>query len=123
MKLHAICAAISLAAFLVVGPNMAGDPDNGDAGPTVADDSFVSMDFDSSGQFNIGDVSALLMWLYLGGPAPDCREAMDFNANGRINVIDAVSGLNFLFTHTQAVPAMGAGCQAYVGCDSGVACP
>lgn len=120
MKVHLIFVAIVLAAFLVVRPNMAGDLD---AGPTNADDSFVSMDFDSSGQFNIGDVSALLMWLYLGGPAPDCREAMDFNANGRINVIDAVSGLNFLFTHTQAVPAMGAGCQAYPGCDSGAGCP
>ena len=86
------------------------------------DSNFMTMDFDSSGQFDIGDISVLLYWLYRGGDAPDCRDAMDFNGNGRINVADAVSGLNFLFTHTGTTPAAGAGCQIYDGCDLSAGC-
>ncbi len=83
---------------------------------------FVTMDFDASGEVNIGDISGLLSWLYLGGDAPGCREAMDYNGNGRINVADAVSGLNFLFTHTGTTPAAGAGCQIYDGCELSAGC-
>ena len=83
---------------------------------------FVTMDFDSSGELNIGDVSGLLSWLYLGGGPPDCVAAMDFNGNGRINIADAVSGLNFLFTHTGVTPAAGFGCQIYEGCDLSSGC-
>ena len=86
------------------------------------DSNFMTMDFDSSGQFDIGDISALLYWLYRGGDAPDCRDAMDFNGNGRINIADVVSGLNHLFVHTNTVPAAGVGCQVYTECGIAGAC-
>ena len=86
------------------------------------DSNFMTMDFDSSGQFDIGDISALLYWLYRGGDAPDCRDAMDFNGNGRINIADVVSGLNHLFVHTNTVPTAGVGCQVYTECGIAGAC-
>lgn len=89
---------------------------------TGIDNNFMTMDFDSSGQFDIGDISALLYWMYRGGGAPACRDAMDFNGNGRINIADVVSGLNYLFTHTGATPAAGVGCQFYTACDISAAC-
>ena len=123
MKVKMTYAAIALsAAFLVARPNIAevlGDADGGSPG---TDKYSMSMDFDSSGEFNIGDVSALLYWLYRGGPAPDCRDAMDYNQNGRINVIDVVSGLRYLFIYTHRLPARGAGCQVYLGCETSPAC-
>ena len=123
MKVKMIYAAIALsAAFLVARPNIAEDLGDADAGSPGTDKYSMSMDFDSSGEFNIGDVSALLYWLYRGGPAPDCRDAMDYNQNGRINVIDVVSGLRYLFIYTHRLPARGAGCQVYLGCETSPAC-
>ena len=83
---------------------------------------FVSMDFDSSGGVDISDISAMLNWLFLGGSSPACQDAMDFNANGQINVMDVVSGLNFLFSNSSAVPFNGEGCQVYSACDPTPAC-
>ena len=109
MKVKMIATAIALsAAFLVAGPNIAEDSGTAGAASPGTDNYSMSMDFDSSGEFNIGDVSALLYWLFRGGPAPDCRDAMDYNQNGRINVIDVVSGLRYLFTYTHRLPARGA---------------
>ena len=89
---------------------------------TGIDTNYVTMDFDSDGKAVISDIQGLLNWLYLGGGAPDCRDAMDFNGNGRINIADAVSGLNYLFSHTGTTPSAGAGCQVYAGCDIAAAC-
>ena len=123
MKVKMIATAIALsAAFLVAGPNIAEDSGNAGAASPGTDKYSMSMDFDSSGEFNIGDVSALLYWLFRGGPAPDCSDAMDYNQNGRINVIDVVSGLRYLFIYTHRLPARGAGCQVYPGCDASPAC-
>ena len=123
MKVKMIATAIALsAAFLVAGPNIAEDSGNAGAASPGTDKYSMSMDFDSSGEFNIGDVSALLYWLFRGGSAPDCSDAMDYNQNGRINVIDVVSGLRYLFTYTHRLPARGAGCQVYPGCDASAAC-
>ena len=60
--------------------------------------------------------------MFLGGPGPACQDAMDFNANGQINVMDVVSGLNFLFSNSSAVPFNGEGCQVYLLCDQTLAC-
>ena len=123
MKVKMITTAIALsAAFLVAGFNIAQDSGDADAGSPATDKYSMSMDFDSSGEFNIGDVSALLYWLFRGGPAPDCGDAMDYNQNGRINVIDVVSGLRYLFIYTHRPPARGVGCQVYPGCDASAAC-
>ena len=89
---------------------------------TGVDNNYLTLDFDASGRVNIADLQALLNWLYLGGPAPACRDAMDFNGNGRINVADAVSGLNYLFSHTGTTPAAGEGCQVYRNCELNSAC-
>ena len=83
---------------------------------------FVSMDFDSSGGVDISDISRMLNWMFLGGSGPACQDAMDFNANGQINVMDVVSGLNFLFSNSGAVPFNGEGCQVYLSCDQTLAC-
>ena len=83
---------------------------------------FVSMDFDSSGRVDISDISRMLNWMFLGGSGRACQDAMDFNANGQINVMDVVSGLNYLFSNSSAVPFNGEGCQVYLLCDQTLAC-
>ena len=93
-----------------------------DFGYPSGKNAFVSMDFDTSGEVDISDISAMLDWMFLGGPKPVCRDAMDFNGNGRINVIDVISGLNYLFTNTYTLPANGEGCQVYVACSRTSAC-
>ncbi len=123
MKVKMLATAMALsAAFLVAGSNIAQDSGNANADSPGTDAYSMSMDFDSSGEFNIGDVSALLYWLFRGGPAPDCSDAMDYNQNGRINVIDVVSGLRYLFTYTHRIPARGVGCQVYTSCEPSAAC-
>ncbi len=123
MKVKTFAATFVLfAVFQAVQPNIAEDLGDVDAGSSAGENYSMSMDFDSSGQFDIGDITGLLYWMYRGGAAPDCSDAMDYNLNGRINIIDAVSGLRYLFMHTNSVPAMGAGCQAYAGCEPADAC-
>lgn len=123
MKVKTFAATIVLSViFQAVQPNIAEDLGDVGAGSAAAGNNFMSMDFDSSGQFDIGDISGLLYWMYRGGAAPDCSAAMDYNLNGRINIIDAVSGLRYLFMHTNSVPAMGAGCQVYADCELADAC-
>ena len=108
--------------FQAVQPNIAEDLGEVNGGSSAGENYSMSMDFDSSGQFDIGDITGLLYWMYRGGAAPDCSDAMDYNLNGRINVIDAVSGLRYLFMHTNTVPALGPGCRIYTDCELADAC-
>ncbi len=80
------------------------------------DENAVTYDCNVDGVVNIADAVCLVDWLFLGGPAPGCRDAMEFNGDDRLNIADCISGLNYLF-HGGPPPASGAGCQSYPDCD------
>ena len=81
----------------------------------------VTYDCNTDGRINIADAQCLLNWLFLGGPAPGCREAMDFNGDDRMNIADGISGLNYLFLGGPG-PAAGRGCQFYPDCELEAPC-
>ncbi len=54
---------------------------------------------------NITDGIFILNFLFLGGPAPPCRESADANGDATINITDGIYVLNFLFLGGPAPPA------------------
>ena len=61
---------------------------------------------DSNGDFtlDIADPTYTLADLFLGGPAPQCRDAADANDDGRLDIADAIATLGFLFNGRAALP-------------------
>jgi ELWxxDGT repeat protein len=54
-------------------------------------------DPNSSGTTDISDGVDIFGFLFLGSPAPTCRESADINNNGAIDISDGMSLLNWLF--------------------------
>ncbi len=81
----------------------------------------VTYDCNTDGRINIADAQCMLNWLFLGGPAPGCRDAMDFNGDVRLNIADGISGLNYLFLGGPG-PVAGRGCQFYPDCELEAPC-
>ncbi|MEM7263244.1 MAG: discoidin domain-containing protein, partial [Planctomycetota bacterium] len=74
-----------------------GDDCDDDPPPPPPGDNFLRGDPDASGAINITDGIFLLNFLFLGGPAPGCRDAGDADDSGAINITDGIFVLNFLF--------------------------
>ena len=58
---------------------------------------------------DISSASFLLNFLFLGGPAPVCREACDSDGNREVDISDASYLLNFLFLGGNSPPGWAAG--------------
>ncbi len=57
----------------------------------------ISGDANNDGIVNIFDISYLLAYFFLGGPAPRPAEAADVDGSGEINLADATYLVNFLY--------------------------
>jgi hypothetical protein len=84
-------------------------------------------DSNADGVLNVSDSSHLLGFLFLGGPAPPCRDAADANDDGSLDISDAPASLGFLFLGGPAPAAPfpscgtdptddGIGCESYPPC-------
>jgi len=58
---------------------------------------FLCGDTDGDGQLNVADVTYLVGFLFLGGPAPTPWEAADCDLSGEINVADLTYLVSYLF--------------------------
>jgi hypothetical protein len=58
---------------------------------------FIRGDADMSGAVDITDAIAVLGFLFLGSPLPDCPDARDSNDDGEVDITDAIRILSFLF--------------------------
>jgi len=56
-----------------------------------------SGDANSDGIVNIFDISYLVAFLYLNGPAPRLVEAVDFDGNGSIELVDALYLMDYIY--------------------------
>lgn len=63
---------------------------------TIAGDT-VCGDFDRSGFVNILDVTAIINFLYKGGPPPTFMEIADADGNGTISLMDVAYLINYLY--------------------------
>jgi hypothetical protein len=54
-------------------------------------------DADGSGTVNILDISYLISYLYLGGPAPDPYAIGDVDGSGTVNILDVSYLINYLY--------------------------
>ncbi len=67
-----------ISGYLIVETNLRGDANN-------------------SGDYNLFDVTFLISYLYLDGPAPVSLRAGDANADGNINIFDVTHLISFLY--------------------------
>lgn len=74
---------------------------------------FIRGDVNMDGGLDISDPAALLDYVFLGGPAPRCREAADSNRDARIDISDAVYVLNYLFAGGPPPPPPNAPSEEY----------
>jgi hypothetical protein len=58
---------------------------------------FYRADPNNDGAANITDGIYVLNYLFLGGPAPTCKESADPNDDGVVNITDGIYILNYLF--------------------------
>lgn len=58
---------------------------------------FVCGDTDDDGSVNILDITLLINYLYLEGPAPVHLEAADVNSSGAVNILDITFLIGFLY--------------------------
>jgi hypothetical protein len=58
---------------------------------------FVRGDVNASGAIDLSDGIYSLSWLFLGGPAPPCRDAADANADRSLDIADPIFVLGWLF--------------------------
>jgi hypothetical protein len=88
---------------------------------------FVRGDADGSGKIDLNDPIYLLSHLFLGGPAPGCRDAADADDGGTLDIVDATYSLSYQFLAGPAPgpPFPGCGlkdrindldCKEYAGC-------
>ena len=97
-----------------------------DCEPLPSEDGFRRSDTNGNGDLELADAVKLLNFLFLGGPAPDCRDAADSDDSGDLGLSDAVRHLNFLFLGGLAPPGSD-GCHPdptpdNLGCDDPGAC-
>jgi PKD repeat protein len=102
----------------------------GEGGPPLK--VFHRGDANADGGINITDGIYVLNFLFLGGPAPPCREAANPNDDNAINITDGIYILNFLFLGGAAPTAPGpttqpcgpdpGGVTGDLGCDSYTKC-
>jgi len=59
--------------------------------------SYICGDANGDGTHNIFDITYLITYLYLGGPAPDPLEAGDANGDGTINIFDITYLITYLY--------------------------
>jgi hypothetical protein len=99
---------------------------------SFAEKAFHRGDPDGDGRLTVSDTIALLLFLFLAGPAPGCLDAGDFDDDGRLDTTDPVLILRWLFLGESAPappgppaspcgtdpggPGGGLGCEAYAGC-------
>ncbi|HSH00276.1 MAG TPA: dockerin type I domain-containing protein, partial [candidate division Zixibacteria bacterium] len=55
-------------------------------------------DFDNNGVYGIGDITALIAYIFSGGPGPDCEAEGDFNGDGSLNISDVTAGIQYIFS-------------------------
>ncbi|MBI4584996.1 MAG: thrombospondin type 3 repeat-containing protein [Planctomycetes bacterium] len=88
---------------------------------------FIRGFVNSDGDLDISDSIGILLFLFVGGDEPPCRDAADADDNGEIEITDAIYGLSFLFLGTappeSPYPACGRdptqeglGCATFAGC-------
>jgi len=68
---------------------------------------FYRGDPNNDGNMNITDGIYILNFLFLGGPAPTCRESSDTNNDATVNITDGIYALNYLFLGGPAPPSPG----------------
>jgi PKD repeat protein len=73
------------------------DPDCTGAPECPGGTPFHRGDPNNDGTINITDGIYILNFLFLGGPAPTCREAANPNDDATVNITDGIYVLNFLF--------------------------
>ena len=66
---------------------------------------FLRADVNEDESINITDATALLLYLFGGGPAPMVIEAADVNGSGTSNLNDVTDLLAYLFTQGTPPPA------------------
>jgi len=66
--------------------------------------SFIRGDANSSSKVDLSDAVFILNFLFLGGPAPLCRDSADADDKGDVNLTDAIYILAFLFQGGPAIP-------------------
>jgi len=54
-------------------------------------------DFDSSGGLSVGDVTAMVAYLFRSGPPSLCPAHADVDGSGAVNVTDATRLIGYLF--------------------------
>jgi hypothetical protein len=59
--------------------------------------SFVRGDANEDGRIDLSDAVFILTYLFLGGRAPECKDAADVDDRGTVEITDAVNLLNHLF--------------------------
>lgn len=69
------------------------------------DPRFVRGDTNGDGVHDIGDIIALLDWMFADDAEPSCLDAADANDDGSVNIGDAIAGLNALFVAGVSLPA------------------
>lgn len=65
---------------------------------------FLRGDSNGNGETDISDAVATLNYLFIGGPAPVCRDAADATDDGVVDITDAIYTLNFLFLGGPQIP-------------------
>jgi hypothetical protein len=95
-------------------------------------EAFHRGDPDADGRLSVADSVALLLFLFLSGPAPGCLDAGDFDDDGRIDTSDPVLILRWLFLEGSAPAPPGPpsgpcdldppGSSPSLGCDTYGAC-
>jgi hypothetical protein len=58
---------------------------------------FIRGDANHDSEVDLSDGVFILLWLYLGGPAPVCGDAADANDDSQVDISDAASIFQFLF--------------------------
>jgi hypothetical protein len=96
-----------------------------ECGGPVGEKRFVRGNVNADAALNITDGVFVLNFLFLGGPAPPCREAANTNGDGVLNLTDGIYLLNFLFLGGPRPPAPFPTCASIgpqVDCASFPAC-
>ena len=66
-------------------------------GPICLDIIYLCGDVNDDGDRNIFDVTYLISFLYVGGPAPDPPEIADVNNDGTVNMFDITYFISYLY--------------------------
>lgn len=78
-------------------------------------DLFLRGDANGDGSRNLSDVLAILVYLFMNGPPPPCREVADVIQNGEVDLGDALAILFYLFAEGAPPEPDGARCSGAPG--------